>query len=554
MSIYDTIKAQEANFPLPQPSATITVGTFNAVSGDFDYAVPVYHETVVTPASRELGTTKPTQEQFTGGEVIAVNALAVKLRFRVTGRQGVFSVSVQGHGTVSASANTVDVDVGTAGSVTFSVRCNGNEFFPDLPLKITRPMVGAGAITIPALPITIVYAPPVDQQKRNTATWTGTELTGNTTSMSFSEQGTTTVPVASPFQPWLDLTAEMRLASAVLSKIENEYAKIAGAALGVIAGILGTSTTTEGGATTNIDHNSLTVTMAGQTGVDTDPNAGGPGSADVLFFLRNAKILWFSTGGQMKLALVGWDGVSAVTASLLHNPNGPTGLDAATRTALLNLDPFVMGGPGALLAAPRYVYLHTIDGNATFTYTESYTVTNTDRSQRVRTRIRVEDDTASFLAFANIGVTQTVRYESVLTQTSTSETTSQTTITRQVKFFAKPDEYYSVEVYCDVIFGTFAFRSIGVSSTDRIRGRLFDRDGKPRAFEEVVVTSGDQVFRTRTNKKGEFSLRAVTLGLGKARVRSGSASQTLTIGGESPHEIELRRPARPRRPSRTDPD
>jgi hypothetical protein len=137
VALYDTVKAQEANFPLPQPSATITVGTLNALSGAFHYAVPVYHHTVVTHPSSGTGGGRPDQEEITGGSITAVNALGVKLRFVVTGRQGAFAVSVQGRPTVRANANSVEVDVGQASSVTFALSCNGNDFFPDLPLLPT---------------------------------------------------------------------------------------------------------------------------------------------------------------------------------------------------------------------------------------------------------------------------------------------------------------------------------------------------------------------------------------------------------------------------------
>jgi hypothetical protein len=539
--LYDTIKAQEANFPLPQPTATITVGTLNALSGVFHYAVPVYHQIVVTqPQPSTGGGTKPEQEELTGGSITAVNAFGVKLRFVVTGRQGAFAVAVQGHPTVQANADSVEVDVGQVSSVTFTLSCNGNDFFPDLPLKIARPIFAAGAITIKALPITVVYAPPVDQQQRNVASWTGSELTGTTTAVSFREQNTTAVPAQGQFEPWVELTAEMRYASGILSNIPNAYAKAIGAALGVISGALGSSTLTQGSGTTIIDHHSLTMTLSSQSTLETNPHGGGPGAADILFFLRNAQICWYTDGGPMKLALLGWDAVDAITASLLQNPPALFPLDLATRSALLALDPFVAGGPGALLSPPRYQYITTIDVNANYTYTVSYTISNTDRTQVQRSQFAVEDDSASFLAFANIGVTQTIRAESVLTQTSTSETTAATTITRQVQFFADPNEFYSVEVYCDVIFGTFAFRSIGSTAIDRLRGRAFDQFGNGIPLAEVTMISQGQQFRTVTDEEGNFSFRAATIGSGRARLDVGTAAHHLDLRGEPIHQIEIR--------------
>ena len=530
-----------SQLPSPQPTTTITVGTFNSLSGTFHYAVPVYHHDVVTqPQSGTGGGTKPEQEQLTGGSITAVNAFGVKLRFVVTGRQGAFAVSVHGHPTVQANANSVEVDVGQVSSVTFALSCNGNDFFPELPLKIARPIVAAGAITIKALPITVVYAPPVDQQQRNTASWSGSELTGTTTTVSFREQNTTAAPIQGQFEPWIELIAEMHYASAALSLAKDyPYVKEIVAALDFISGALGSSTFTQGSGTTMIEDHSLTMTLSSQSTLETNPHGGGPGAADILFFLRNAKICWYTDGGSMKLALLAWDAVDAITASLLQNPPAAFPLDLATRSALLDLDPFVAGGPGALLSPPRYQYITTLDVNATYTYTVSYTISNTDRTQMQRSQFDVEDDSASFLAFANIGVTQTVRAESVLTQTSTSETTTATTITRQVQFFADPDEFYSVEVYCDVIFGTFAFRSIGSTAIERIRGRALDRFGHPIPHAEVTMISQEQHFQTLTDAEGNFSFRAATLGSGRARLHVGTAAHDLDLRGEPDHQIEV---------------
>ena len=542
MSTYDTIKAQEANFPLPQPSGTVTVGSLNATTGVFQYAVPTYSKIVVTqPTLGQGGSTKPTRETIIGGDVHAVNIFDLKLQFNVTNRQGDFSISVNGQAAVHAAANQnfVVVDVGTANSLSFSLTCKGNTFDPDLPLTITRHVVAAGAITIPALPISILYSPPVDQQKKNVASWTSTDVAGNTTTVGFSDQSSTTRPVPSPFQPWLELTAEMKIASQVLSKVPNAFAQGVGTALGVISGLLGTSTTTGSNGTTVTSQQSLTVTVTTTATVSTNPTGGGAGKADVLYFLKNARICWFANNGPMKLALIGWDAVDAITATVLQNPNGPTGLDQITRNALLQLDPFVAGGPAAVLPSPRFVRLDTYDVNANSTYNLSYTVTNTDLQQSVQTDTGIEDDTASFLAFANIGVTQTVKLQSTLTETSATQTTTTKTATRQVQFFANPTEYYSVEVYCDVIFGTFAFRSVGSTAAPQIQGLATDKLGKPLTLSEVVMVSNGHTFRTMTDANGQYSFRAATITPGAVHIATRNSKLALNFTGTPLHNLKI---------------
>lgn len=543
MSTYDTIKAQEVNFPIPQPTGTITVGTFNATTGKFQYAVPTYTQiTSEQPVLGQGGSTKPTKITLTGGNVQAVNIFDLKLRFNVTNWQGGFSVTMAGQAAVHSAANQnfVVVDAGTVNSIGFSLALgNNNAFDPDLPLTISRQIVGAGAITIPVLPISILYAPPVDQQKKNVASWTSTDTAGNTTTVSFSDQSSTTHPTISPFDSWLQLTNEMKVASQVLSKIPNAYAQAIGGALGVISGLLGTSTTTGTEGTTVTSQQTLTLTVTTTTTVSTNPTGGGAGKADVLYFLKNARICWFANNGPLKLALVGWDAVDAITASMLQDPNGPTGLDQATRNSLLVLDPFVAGGPAIVPPSPRFVRVDTYDVNATQTYNLSYTITSSDLQQMAATQTWVQDDTASFLAFANIGVTDTSKLQSTVTQTSATQITTTKTITRQVQFFANPTEYYSVEVYCDVVFGTFAFRSVGSTVIPPIQGLATDKQGKPLPFSEVALLVDGQTFKTMTDANGQYSFRASTITPGTVQLTTQGVSQTLKFTGTPLHNLKF---------------
>jgi hypothetical protein len=542
MSTYDTIKAQEVNFPIPQPTGTITVGTLNAATGKFQYAVPTYTQiTSDPPVLGQGGSTKPTKVTLTGGNVQAVNIFDLKLQFNVTNRHGGFSVTMAGQAPVQAPANQnfVVVDVGTVNSIGFSLAFGNNTFDPDLPLTISRQIVGAGAITIPVLPISILYAPPVDQQKKNVASWTSTDTAGNTTTVAFSNQSSTTNPTISPFDSWLQLTNEMKVASQVLSKIPNPYTQAIGGALGVISGLLGTSTTTGTEGTTVTSQQTLTVTVMTTTTVSTNPTGGGAGKADVFYFLKNAQICWFANNGPLKLALIGWDAVDAITASMLQDPNGPTGLDQATRNSLLVLDPFAAGGSAIVPPPPRFVLVDTYGVNATQTYNLSYTITNSDLQQTAATQTWIQDDTASFLAFANIGVTDTSKLQTTMTQTSATQTTTTRTITRQVQFFANPTEYYSVEVYCDVVFGTFAFRSVGSTVIPPIQGLATDKLGKPLPFSEVTLLLNGQTFKTMTDANGQYSFRASTITPGTVQLTTQGLSQTLKFTGTPLHNLKF---------------
>lgn len=543
MPTYDTIKAQEVNFPIPQPTGTILVGTLDGSTGKFTYAVPTTTQVITIPPDPSgHGSTKPTKETVTVAHVTAVNLFSVQLQFNVVHANGTLSVSIPGKPKAQGATGqtSVLIDPGNATSLSFTVQCGSQAFSPDVPMTIDRYLVGAGAIKIPVLPISILYAPPVDQQQKNIASWTTTDTAGNTTAVSFSAQNSTTVPTLSPFKAWQDLTGEMKLGSQLLDKVPNAVIKGFASALSVISGLLGTSTTTGTNGTTIESDKSLTVTVSAGATISTNPAGGGQGKADVLYFLKNAQVCWYVNQGAMQLGLVGWDAVDAISTSLLQAQNGPTGLDQAARDSLLQLDPFVAGGPAVALPSPRFAYVETYDVNANQTYNGSYTLTSTDMQQNVLTETDVEDDTAAFLAFLNIGIPQTVKLQSVLTETSSAQVTTTKTITREVQFYANPTEYYTVEVYCDVVFGTFAFRSIGSTSIPQFHGIATDANGAPLISKDIVLTSSGHRYRTKTNAKGEFFFRAETIKPGPVQIKGLKSVVKLQFTGAPVKTISIK--------------
>ena len=64
-----------------------------------------------------------------------------------------------------------------------------------IPFKIERKNIALGAITIPVIPLSIVYAPPVDAQKLNQASSSESKTIGNSTMISFSKEKSETVPL-----------------------------------------------------------------------------------------------------------------------------------------------------------------------------------------------------------------------------------------------------------------------------------------------------------------------------------------------------------------------
>src|SRR5262249_10528447 len=160
--------------------------------------------------------------------------------------------------------------------------------------------------------------------------------------------------------PWLELVSEMKIAGQVLQEIDIPVLKAVGKALDIISGLLGTSANTGSSTMVVTSQNTITVTTSSTTMAITNPAGGGPGHADKVYAMINARVCWYTNGGPIKLALIGWDSVATLTADLLSKPDGSTGLSDDTRAALLTLDPFA-SDPSVVPPSPRFVRLPGID-------------------------------------------------------------------------------------------------------------------------------------------------------------------------------------------------
>ena len=289
-----------------------------------------------------------------------------------------------------------------------------------LPVTVDRLVVGVGAMTIPALPVSIIFAPVVDPQKKNSASLAQSSWVGNSTSLSFSSSNGTTAPTAPNFQGVVDMENDMKVAGAVLSKIPNPIAQGVGVALTTIAGLLGSSTATIQNTSTVTQQHTLSLVSTAAVKQTAFASQGGPGVGDLMYYYRNARVVWYSKNGTMQLALLGDDAavqlkvgqLSAALKGLQGKPAGTldpnTHLDAPTISALLALDPFVAGGPGAVLPLPRFVpamngpaEVDTAAGQMDVSGTHQ--ITTTDLTTSTHTTTTIHTDSASFLAFLGLG-------------------------------------------------------------------------------------------------------------------------------------------------------
>lgn len=470
--VYSAIKAQEANFPVPTPSATLSMGTFDVATGQFTGKVSTL---VWTPPS-ELD---PKPRQVRQPPVETVNAVSVHLVFTAVNRPSGQGLQVTANNTGAfAFADTVTVDVGNASSVQWRVTVGSKSYSDSLVIK-RPPIVGAGAFTIPALPLVVIYAPPVDQAGRNRVEYATTQSTGTTIGMSFSREESTARPTTpSRFSNIGDMKQAMGLVATVIKKASSVVPNAAAIAAGfeAIAGALGEASANREVGTRVVNETTLEVTDKVRDTYYSVPGKG-PGLGDVIVYLRNAQLVWLAQDGQVTLALLGQESVDNPSVGDLLSDlreSDParrrTGLDTATIRSLLRLDPFVdLGGrrgpevappilrlvpvrPGLGSSGPVTLPASRYDLEVTYgvfqdrSHEFTHTVQQTDLAATTDFTLLTESFRKGFLSFLGMGVSESATVKTHVTQGSSRQVTTGTEVRQQVAFHAQPGESYSVEV------------------------------------------------------------------------------------------------------------
>lgn len=542
--IFNLIRGQESNFPFPVKRKTVTVGTFDAATGRFVYAVPTFEDEFsaqpledIDEAPSHPGTGKP-PKILRGGRVEAIGAVEVILRFKVVNRVGDVTLFIPGLPVVRSATDAVTVSVGAGESVIFSISNRNKKFTSELPLEIVRFVVGVGVFEIPAFPVSIIYAPPADQAQKNVSRWKVAKTTGNTSSITIGEEQTTTRPVAPDFTFAAQVASDMKLVANGLDGLNkllnNSTVGTISKALKFVAGGLGSVSVTEADGVSSVNQHSVTLSVGKEQTITTSAASGGPGSGDLIHYLKNVKFVWFAQSvGRPQIVIIGHDGIGVTSVGFLKS-GGQTDLDPKTVAEFLKLDPFVAGGASAALPPERFVYLDTIDLNGgEISQTESYTVTEENLKQSTTTHTRIENSKPGFLKFLGLGVTDEKSTETVITHKSAAQSSETRQVSNTVHLFARPDERYSVEVYYDVIFGTFAYREARSSPTPLLEGLVRGSDGKVAAGRIVTLINRGRKFTTRTNSAGRYAFHASAIKPGKFEVTVGGVKETRTLAAGS---------------------
>jgi hypothetical protein len=594
---YQAIKYLEGCLSIPATNLTVNVGTFNAGTGTFQLASGIAPQTItvkIPEAGDSHGNTKPvlTAEAFNYAAAGA-NAVNITLSFQsATGAP--IQASVKPANDVTATPNLIcgagdkncpwpatalpanwtgsgspaNVNVGTATNVVFTLVSGGKTY--NGYLRILRPpVIGVGAFTIPVLPVTIIYAPPQDQngQSKNTNAYTSTINHVVAVSSALSLDNSTKSPGTTDWNgaPYADPYAVSKNMTDIGKNLPSGVGTMFGAVgteVGILQKVFGSVSYTGSEGTTIQQNQSLTVTDSTSDQITTG-TSGGPGLDDMFVYLFNVKVAWVVLNGKVQLTMLGYDRGQKTGKALLAYKDSHTvtdcvvGPDGHTQhcftpdgaKALLSLDPFtasLVNTPytsntqipvsQTSLPAPRFAAasceikdLTGSDGNWKTSYT--HTVTQQDQSTTTTFSQYAMDSTAGWAAYSgDPGVIDQ-------TQTLTTKVTNTVTMGNQVgnqfsasASFNPQGDPFAVESCFDSTFGGFAFLPLAVTAQPTYSGNLsFPPGTTPILGQEVSVQVAGTRYTTRTDAKGHYEFHIASLPQGPATLTVGKMSQPITI-------------------------
>ena len=483
------LKEAEAQLPAPAAEEVVDMGTFNAATG-------VFTGLTSTPGGYdpEWGIVFPPIPA--SAPIDAINAT---LHFEITGALGMSRVTIGGTNYYDWDQDgEIDVDVSRAQAVNWTIASSGKSYNDDL--FISRIGVdGAGAFTLSAWPIAMLYEPPTNNAATNDASFTTiTQRTSTTTFTDSSESSETAPP------PFVDLNA-------VFDKLESLGDKLgmnhpAGLLLSNIGNLFGTVKTEIVNGTSVSSSHTIEFSTSDMLSITTSADMG-PGRGDVVGYLKNARVAWVMENGNVSVTLIDFESqvyvpFTQIRQDLAEVRGGGTaswtGLDELSLESLANINPFVEGGEGAELDPDRFVYDNTFEiGGVALQVNSSHTHTVSDTMVESSFQTRVRDADAGWLSALGFGSSENGKTKTTMKQSSTRSVEVGETTTAEFMLGAEVDENYSVNVYYDRLFGTFAVRRDGggdcpVFDPDSPDGGFCDDPACPCYAGEGDCDSDDQ--------------------------------------------------------------
>ena len=559
LDVYNQIKSLESIFTPPVDYVTIDVGTFDAATGAFSGLItttetdpePLQHgpnQKPTNPKPHFVGATWVSitidshwRQTITSVPAPKVGLAPVLLKFSVANHGGAsWTLHVAGKTvTVPTGQSSTTINIWDLTIVSWTVSFGSKSHTDQIRIqRSTDKLVGAGAFTIPALPLSIVYAPPADAASQSKATYAVAQSVGTTSSFQFSSDSSTSHPALPPLLDNLKgMQDALKTLSDVLALAPDADLKTVGKVLGTISSGIGTISGSDTTGTVSVDGTSITVTQTNSQTIMAETKNGGPGAGDTIHYLRDAKFAWLVADGRLKIALLG--GIySSFPASFLKahaSDSNATGLPPDVVQQLLAMDPFVSGGGMVTLASDRFEDIDAevqgpfeYGGGQTLSGAYSQTFTTTETHSHNAYTTHTQDFQPGWLAKL-FGATAS-GLKTTVSMTQAAGTTHSETQSINWELHSGTNDRFVVEIWRDRIFGTYAFRQEPVVSSPRVQGLAKDSNGKPLPNQRIKLTIQGKTYSTMSDQAGHFAFFARNLPAGSASLLvANQPAQTVSI-------------------------
>ncbi|MBN1461958.1 MAG: hypothetical protein JXA57_20705 [Armatimonadetes bacterium] len=581
---YKLIKEQEENFVVPTSEKTVLVGSYK---GDGKFygertklervrvsildLITFYRYEVLTPT-------------------IDVDAVYANLEWHFPGLSGTYKVTVVTEDGTRTRLTSEEkrFSIGGAKGQLMTFRTNNfgkikwvledpsmsdplKRFTVDsLILRRPKRIIGAGAFTMPVLPVVLLYEPSPDVKNNNYAQYTEARSVGVTQSIGFSYAMSTTKPVSCEFSDMDELKTVMSLGAEAGKASGDPYLMGVGKALDIIASGIGSASASQTTGEVIGGRQVMRLADVAQFDVSTGErgeNGGGPGRGDVFYFLRNVRFVWYAAydnqgPGSASLAVLGWDHRTVADVSeLVHDPFPEV-------QSMIRLDPFYP--PASELLGPRsqetawerlgvqlvksrgmqrLVWIDNYEpiGKPDLAYAAAHSVTKEDMRFSETFTSTLEDVKEGWLGFLGVGPseTKTVQTDTRLSQSQNVAVTE--TKTAAIWVFSKPGEHKQYDIYYDRLFGTFAALQSGPSLPRAIvAGDLRDAKGRLLPYTQVRLQAGGRSFATFTDSMGRYEYHSADIPPGKAKLLAGRITKWInvtSVKASAPAAVPTKSPA-----------
>lgn len=446
------IEAQlDARFGVPTPSTAIDVATFNFATGQRSGRLT---RTVFIDEDGDGRNETRTQEKPS----ITIDGVDAKLVFKWANNEGTVTIRVGGRDHhFPASAKKATIDVGRARVAGWRISAGNRSLGDTLEIK-RKHVLGVGAFRIKALPMAVVYEPPQDPGRANSATYSRSVAVDTKLDVGFTSKSTTERKIAPDLISQQNMEKVLKAAAKVFLPAAEKYIDL-GAIVGETQKTVVDDESTENRTSQTVGFRQ---TVTHELGAHL-----GPGRGDAICVLKDAVFVWFDNGQRTQLSLIGDGGHFCPTVESLKNHTSGL-LDPATESALLPLDPFVTGGPGARLPSSRFAEIEPININSSELQTKEFAESLRAEQGVTETNARATTERIDAGLLARIGVgpseSKLVRTTVGTSNALTAGSTVTKTLTVKLRTL-RAAQSSTIRAYYDRTFGTVALqdpRTVGV--------------------------------------------------------------------------------------------